>query len=118
MNCREQLKQILSQTTEHGKGSPPEVLIEAIISISKLSVSDCDSCDCFSPYQIPQNEISLRRSMIMFLTKELESLKQDEDDDALANHYLEALKWLIRLGRVITTREIDTPPKKYVGKQN
>jgi hypothetical protein len=59
--------------------------------------------------------------MIMFLTKELESLKQDEDDDdddALANHYLEALKWLIRLGRVITTREIDTPPKKYVGKQN
>tara|TARA_R100001463_G_C3468193_1_gene215602 strand:- start:198 stop:554 length:357 start_codon:yes stop_codon:yes gene_type:complete len=112
-----EVKQYLSQTTERGQGSSPKVLIEAIMSISKLSVSDCDDCDCFSSHQIPHNEISLRRSMIIFLKKELESLKEDENDDAWANHYIEAMKWVIRLGRVLTTRDEQNPKKKHFGKR-
>ena len=51
-----EVKQYLSQTTEHGQGSSPKVLIEAIMSISKLSVSDCDDCDVPNYYICGQCE--------------------------------------------------------------
>ena len=99
MSALNGVKQCLSQTTEHGKGSPPQVLIEAILSISQQD-------DCFSPHQAQLKELSLKRSMIIFLKKELDLLNQTEIHGDELNQYIEVSKWVIRLGRVLASREV------------
>ena len=99
MSALNEVKNCLSQTTEHGKGSPPQVLIETILSISQQD-------DCLSPHQAELKELSLRNSVIMILESELKELKQIEIHGDELNQYIECCKWVVRLGRVLTSREV------------
>lgn len=93
------IKQCLSHTTEAGKGSPPEVILEAILGISEQD-------DCFSPHQAELKELSLKRSVIMLLKRELNTLDKAEIHGDEINQYIELCKWVIRLGRVLASREV------------
>ena len=93
------VKQCLSQTTEHSKGSPPQVLIETILSISQQD-------DCLSPHQVEFKELSLKKSVIMILESELDDLKKAEIQGDELNQYIECCRWVIRLGRVLASREV------------
>ena len=94
-----EVKQCLSRTTEAGKGSPLEVTLEVIRRITKQD-------DCFSPHQAEFKELSLKRSVIMLLKKELNTLDQAEIHGDEINQYIELCKWVIRLGRVLASREV------------
>ena len=113
MSALNEIKQCLSQTTEHGKGSTSEVLIEQLLNISQINKKDGE----YKNDNIPHNEISLRKSVISFLNRELDALIEAKDDDAVFNHYLETVRWIIRLGRVLTTRDEQNPKKKHFGKR-
>jgi len=107
MSALNEIKQYLSQTTEYGKGSPSKYLIEQLLNISQI-----DKKAKFGRYRndnIPHNEINLRKSVISFLNRELDALIEAKDDDAVFNHYIETVRWIIRLGRVLTTKDEQKP---------
>ena len=104
MSATNKVKHCLSQTTEHGQGSPLEVIEQAIESIAEQSKS-------FSLHNMELKEISLRRSVIMILIRELKALdkteiKGDELEGEERDKYLDCARWFVRLGRVLTSREV------------
>ena len=99
MSALNEIKNCLSQTTEHGKGSPPEVLIETILSISQQ-----DNWNC--PHQVEFKELSLKKSVVMILESELDAVKKADSKGDELNQYIEFCKWVVRLGRVLASREV------------
>ena len=99
MSALNGVKRCLSQTTEHGKGSPPEVLIETILKITEQGDWNC-------PHRVELKELSLKKSVVMILESELDAVKKAEIKGDELNQYLEFCRWVIRLGRVLTSREV------------
>ena len=104
MSATNKVKHCLSQTTEHGQGSPLEVIEQAIESIAKQGKNS-------SLHKIELKEHSLRRSVIMILIRELKALdkteiKGDELQGEEADKYYDCAKWFVRLSRVLTSREV------------
>ena len=99
MSALNGVKQCLSQTTEHSKGSPLEVTLETIRQITEQGDWDC-------PHQVEFKELSLKKSVIMILESELDDLKKAKIQGDELNQYIECCRWVIRLGRVLASREV------------
>ena len=99
MSALNGVKQCLSQTTEYGQGSPPQVLIETILKITEQGDWNC-------PHQVELKELSLKKSVVMILESELDAVKKAEIQGDELNKYLEFCRWVIRLGRVLASREV------------
>ena len=93
------IRSTLAPLSERGEGSTNNELIQACVDLHRLPPITLDD-------PVSQQEKSLRRSVCMLLTDEVAHLKSAESYGDELTAYIELSKWVVRLGRVITSRKV------------